>query len=632
MAKGARAGGARRRRGLVVAAGIVVGLGLLLVLASAAEHMWYSGSVLPGVHLDGAQIGGRSDAKARAALEQLATRLQSTPIRAHAGNRTFTVDPSLIGFRVDIDATMRQARDTGRDANPVHLVSDTIFRRFRPDVVHLVVRYDPSGFEGLLDGWANVLDSGVVEGALRFSGTTVIPVEPHAGHGMLRADAARELRKLLAGPTRTDLDLPIGTIQPQIDQAAVDDAARRAREVLAGTYVVAAGARRVTLSPRQIAPLVDTQIDGNRLDLTIDADKLRFTLGPAFTPIERQPVDATFDVSNPDDVKVIPSVDGRELDTTAIGAAIIGGQHRIAATIRDDPPAHDTKWARALGIEHEVSSFTTYHDAGEPRVVNIHLAANVLNNTVVEPGQTFSLNQKLGPRTPEKGYVKAPVILEGGFGEDYGGGISQLTTTLYNAVFFGGYVDVDHSPHHYYISRYPMGREATIVWPYIDLKFRDDTKHGVLIRTSYTDTSITVTFYGDTDGRTVREENRKILHTEPTTDRLVACSQATPTDDPNDVCASLRAPERELVATGETGYDVEFDRVIDQPGHAEVRQHYRVHYPMLPNTVLVGSAPAPTPSSTTTTTGKPTMPSTSPPTSSPTSRHPAPRSGTSPHT
>ncbi len=195
----------------------------------------------------------------------------------------------------------------------------------------------------------------------------------------------------------------------------------------------------------------------------------------------------------------------------------------ITATVRNEHPSDDTAWAKTLGILHQVSSFTTDYLAGEPRVHNIHLAADVLNNTVVEPGQTFSLNDKLGPRTPEKGYVKAPIILEDGFGEDYGGGISQLTTTLFNAVFFGGYVDVDHSPHHYYISRYPMGREATIVFPYVDLKFRNDTKHGVLIRATYSETSVTVTFYGNTDGRVATEANRKILQTVPITDRLVPC-------------------------------------------------------------------------------------------------------------
>jgi hypothetical protein len=251
-------------------------------------------------------------------------------------------------------------------------------------------------------------------------------------------------------------------------------------------------------------------------------------------------------------------------------------------------------------------------------VHNIHLAADLINNIVVEPGKTFSLNDTLGPRTPDKGYVKAPIIVEDGFGEDFGGGISQLTTTLYNAVFFGGYVDVDHSPHHYYISRYPMGREATINFPSVDLKFRNDTKHGVLIHTGYSATAITVNFYGDTDGRRATEANRKVLHTEPITDRLVTCPAKKPTDDPKNRCATLTALERETSATGETGYDVEFDRIIEQSGHPAIRQHYRVHYPMLQNTVLVGTLP-PTTTTATTTTTKP---------GTPTTKRPAPKTTT----
>jgi hypothetical protein len=150
-----------------------------------------------------------------------------------------------------------------------------------------------------------------------------------------------------------------------------------------------------------------------------------------------------------------------------------------------------------------------------------------------------------------------------------------------------------------------MGREATIVFPYVDLKFRNDTRHGVLIRANYSDTSVTVSFYGDTDGRVATEANRKVLHTEPITDRLVECPAKKLTDDPGNACAHLSALARETVAGGETGYDVEFDRLIDQPGHPTVSQHYRVHYPMLQNTVLVGTTPAP-PTTTTSTPRTPT--------------------------
>ena len=566
--------------------------------ASVFEHLHYSGAVLPGVRVEGTTIGGKKDTEVRAAIDALKQQLQTTPIHAHAGDQVFTVDPSLIEYKVDADATMRAATEAGRHSNPLSLVTDTVLRRFRPEVVHLAVDYDGAGFQGLLDGWANAVRSGLVEGNLKFEGTKVVPISPHAGRGLLRADAERAMSALLRSGASHDIQLPIGDIRPTVDQAAVDAAAAQARTMLTGNHVIVAGTTHVTLTAAQIAPALGTRVDGHTLQLTLAADKLQFALGAAFSAVEQPAVDATFDVSTANLVTVVPSRDGHQLDAAAVAAAILRGDRSFVATIRDEHPAHDTAWAKKLGITHQVSSFTTNYIAGEPRVHNIHLAADVLNNTVVEPGKTFSLNDKLGPRTPEKGYVQAPIILEDGFGEDYGGGISQLTTTLFNAVFFGGYVDLDHSPHHYYISRYPMGREATIVYPYVDLKFRNDTKHGVLIRANYSDTSITVTFYGDTDGRTATEANRKILHTEPITDRIVPCPAKKPADDPHNACAHLTALERETVAGGETGYDVEFDRVIDQPGRPTMTQHYRVHYPMLQNTVLVGTAPAPTTSTT----------------------------------
>jgi len=620
MAKASPFVGARSRRTWVIAGGIVVGLAVLFVLGSVVEHVWYSGDVLPGVTIDGTHVGGKNDAEAGAAIERLSVQLDSSPIRAHAGAQTFVADPGLIDFAVDPAATIRAARATGRDANPLQMVTDTVLRRFRPDVVHLAVHYDGARFQGLLDGWANAVQTGLVEGDLRFEGTKVIPISPRPGRGLMRAEAERSMRRMLASGSRHDLALPIGDISPHVDQAAVDATAARARALLTGRHVVSTGSTRVTLTPAQIAPTLGTRVVGHDLDLTVAADKLRFVLGPVFAGVEQPPADATFDTSNPDAVKVVPSRDGHQLDTEAIGAAILRGDRSITAPIRDEHPAHDTKWAQALGITHQVSSFTTNYMSGQPRVHNIHLAADVLSNTVVEPGMTFALNDKLGPRTPQKGYVKAPIILEDGFGEDYGGGISQLTTTLYNAVFFGGYVDVDHSPHHYYISRYPMGREATIVYPYVDLKFRDDTRHGVLIRASYGATSITVTFYGNTDGRRATEANRKILHVEPITDRLVPCPAAKPTDDPNNDCAKLTALERETSMAGETGYDVEFDRIIEQPGTPTEQQHYQVHYPMLQNTVLVGTMP---PTTTTTATSTTTIAS-----PTPTNTRPAPTTTT----
>ncbi len=155
-----------------------------------------------------------------------------------------------------------------------------------------------------------------------------------------------------------------------------------------------------------------------------------------------------------------------------------------------------------------VSEFTTYHSCCQNRVINIQLIADTIDGAIVQPGETFSINQHVGQRTTGKGYVVAGAIIGGeivyeGSPINIGGGTSQFATTLYNAAFFGGYEDVYHKPHSLYFSRYPLGREATLSWPGPDVIFRNDTGTPVRIDTSHTSTSITVRLYGNNEGREV---------------------------------------------------------------------------------------------------------------------------------
>jgi vancomycin resistance protein YoaR len=122
--------------------------------------------------------------------------------------------------------------------------------------------------------------------------------------------------------------------------------------------------------------------------------------------------------------------------------------------------------------------------------------ADTVRGSVIEPGATFSINGTVGRRTVEKGYVEAPIISgDYKFEADVGGGVSQFATTMFNAAFFGGLDITEYAMHGLYISRYPYGREATLSFPSPDLKVRNSTPYGVLVWTSYTDTSITVSFY-----------------------------------------------------------------------------------------------------------------------------------------
>lgn len=155
------------------------------------------------------------------------------------------------------------------------------------------------------------------------------------------------------------------------------------------------------------------------------------------------------------------------------------------------------------GLLHLVSQYTTYHPCCHPRVTNIQLFADLMDGVVVPPGRRLSLNRQVGERTAAKGFLGAGTLINGELVDTVGGGVSQFATTFYNAVFWGGYQDVFHRPHSRYFSRYPEGVEATLDWPSLDVIFRNDSSSNVLIRTSYTATSLTVKLFGENDGRVV---------------------------------------------------------------------------------------------------------------------------------
>jgi vancomycin resistance protein YoaR len=593
---------------LIVLGGLAT-LVAVVAVATFVERRIYAGRVLPGVEVDGVSSSGHSEQYVYDKVTSLGAELAAAPVRVRIGDQELSADPSLLDLHVDARGTARASFEQGRGGLLSELVG-TARRWIRPDHVRLRVVYDDDRLEGMLDGWSAETGNPAVEGGLRFDGARVVPIEPKSGTGVLREQARAALVRMLASPNRPVVTLPVGTIHPQLDAAAVGAAATHARTLLRDDVTLLTGKASVRVSPSQLASAMGSQVVGNTLDVTIDPDRLHTALAGALAPLEQPPVDATFAVTEQNTVNVVPSRKGRAIDMTAVTRAILRGKRRINAPLRDAAPKHNTAWAKSLGIVRQVSSFTTEYPAGETRVDNIHRGADLLNNTVVEPRHVFSLNDTIGPRTKERGFVTAPVFAQGEFFDDYGGGVSQLATTTYNAAFFGGYQDVTHQPHTIYISRYPAGREATVNYGAIDLQFRDDTPHGVLIRTYYSDTSVTVAFYGNTDGRTVREENRTTTNPVPVADKLVSCP-ASKTIDAYNFCATLAAGEQERISNGDAGFDVAFDRVIDQPGKPERREHYTWHYTMLPNQILVGAGSSPP--STTTTPPPPTTPTTSTP-------------------
>jgi vancomycin resistance protein YoaR len=571
----------------VVGALVLVVAGLVL-----GDRLAARGKVAHNVEVAGVHLGGTTDTVAARRIAPLVARLRTGPISVVVRGTRLSIDPSAIGLTVDERATVRAARRVGHDGGFCAQLVDSLARRVRPERLPLVVHVDERRLAGVLDGWGVQAAGGLDPGSLVFHGVDVRVSPPKAGHGLRRAGARAALLDALRHGRVSDIALPVGRVEPPATPAEYERAAAHARRVLAAPVTIVLDGHPFTLTPPQLATTLTTHLRGRHVDLAVDGPKLRAALGPPLAALEQPPVDASFSV-NGTHVSVVPSKPGRILATGPAGDAILRGERTVTATVTDVQPARVTAWAQRLDITELVSTFTTHHPAGEPRVRNIHRAADILDNTVVEPGQVFSMNATIGPRTPERGFVKAPIVLEDSFGEDYGGGVSQLATTTYNAIFFGGYKDVTHAAHLVYIDRYPLGREATVNYGAIDLKFQNDSHSGILIRTSYSSTSITVSFYGNKEGRSVRAEGPDILKTTPVTTEYV--------DDP-----TLPPGRTQVIQQGHMGYDVVVYRIISRPGQPDVRERYYTHYDMFPTKIARGVPPGtPTTSTTTTTTAAP---------------------------
>ena len=274
-----------------------------------------------------------------------------------------------------------------------------------------------------------------------------------------------------------------------------------ARPAVAGPVVLVAGSATFQVTPAMIARNLRFEAANGKLVPVVDGHGIAAGLPTgALSALEAPAKNASFDVSSGAPV-IVPSVTGGTADLEKLGPAIAAVLPQ-AKPVRVDVPAtgieaaFTTAAAQRLGIKQMVSTFTTHHPCCAARVHNIHTIADIVNGHLIMPGETFSLNKFVGPRDTRRGFVEAPMIEDGLFINSVGGGVSQFATTMYNAVFFAALKDIEHHPHSYYISRYPAGREATVSYPNPNLIFQNDTATGILVTTSYTGTSLTVTFWG----------------------------------------------------------------------------------------------------------------------------------------
>jgi vancomycin resistance protein YoaR len=500
-----------KRLSLAAAVGLVVA-----VVAIAVVYAGSSSTLAQGVSIDGVDVGGMSSAQATKTLQQRARAVLAKPVEFTAGGRSFSISAANLGLSPDWARAVAAAREQGGGFGPLRGFKRLKLRIFGGDVTARAT-YRPAALKAELARIADAVDRPHREAAIARHGLKPTVVPATTGRVLDRKKAGAVIVPALASLSRGGpVALPMRADLPRVTGAKLAAALTQARTAVSAPVVLTLGETRYRIPRWRVATLLKLPKNG--------ATRLRIG-GPdadAFFKAKQKVVDtpahdAQF-VVTAKGIRVQPSRDARVLDVPktvdALLAAAVRPAKRIAPiAVATQAPERTTQDALAMGINGLYSSYTTYYGGVPNRIHNVQLVAHLIDNTLIAPGKEFSFNATTGERNEAKGFLDAPVIINGELQSGLGGGVCQVSTTVFNAAYEGGLSITARTNHALYISHYPQGRDATVNYPDTDLKFVNDTGHWLLLRTFVSSSSLTVNLYGTPEHRKVVSETSPLVTT-----------------------------------------------------------------------------------------------------------------------
>ncbi len=556
---------------------MLLGLVLLAGGAYAAAYLAASDRVPRGTTVAGIEIGGQTEDEAVASLEEGLADRTSGPVEVAVAGRTERLRPEALGLEVDLDATV-EAAGGGRSWDPARLWDYYT----GGDELDPVLAVDDEAMTTALEELSEQVGTPARDGAVGFTGGRVDVREPRPGQ-RLDTDAARAAieEQWLAAEDGDPVALSLTIAEPAIDAADVAAAVEEfANPAAAAPVTLLFGGSEIRLSQREYLPALELRAEDGELVPALKRKRLTRILDSRISSGE--PVDATVRLvdGKPRVIRAKPGVTYRPADVEDQFLKLVTrppGKRKTRIDSVTAKPEVSTREARRWGIRERVSTFTTYYPHADYRNTNLGRAAELVDGTVLEPGEVFSLNETVGERTRANGFTEGFIISDGILVEDLGGGVSQMATTSFNAAFFAGLKDVEHKPHSFYIDRYPIGREATVAWGAVDLRFQNDTDHGVLISAKVTPSTpsssgvVTVSMWSTkTWDITTRTSGRYNL-TQPETRRI---------DTPD-----CHANE------GYGGFDIDVWRYFRRPGSDELVRSQKFHTTYTPSDTVICTNP-----------------------------------------
>ncbi len=577
-----------------LAAGLTLFLGAV-ILWVLGYQLIYAGRIFPGVSVAGVNVSGLSPNDAALKLSQTLSFPITGKIIFRDGEKVWVAAPAELGMVFDPSASALAAYHLGRQGGLFGALAGQIRASGSGTDVPPVVIFDQRVAYSYLQNIGTQVDQPVVEASLQVQGTDVVAQPGQVGR-QLNLDATliylgAQLQSFRDG----EVALVIQQIAPQImDVSSQADAARRIlsqplvltvpnyREGDPGpwTYDVAVVAKMIAVS--RVA-------NGGQSEVRVGLDPtaLRAVLTDLKPSVDRQPANPKFifnDQTGQLELMASSQV-GRVMDVEAsiglINDALLRGEHNIALSVAEAQPAvTDTATGAELGITQQVGAYTSYfYGSSAERIQNITAAAGQFHGVLVAPGETFSMGNAMGDVSLENGFAEALIIYGGRTIKGVGGGVCQVSTTLFRAVFFAGFPVVERIPHAYRVSYYEKtasndvdpslaGLDATVYFPLVDFKFTNDTPYWLLMET-YVDTAartLTWKLYSTSDGRTVDWNTTGPINTVPAPKPLFE-------ENPD-----LSRNEIKQVDYAAQGADVTVTRTVYRNGQVYFTDQFQTHY------------------------------------------------------
>jgi len=565
------------------ALGLTVGLAALatLVLAGLGSRLAFAGRVLPGVHAAGVDLGGLSRQEVESALGQTLSYPQTGTILLRDQGSHWIANPSDLGVAIDISQMAEQALSAGRGEGIFRNLAEQATAWDQGIQLAPVVNFDQRVAADYLRSLAAQIDRPTVEAGLSLNG---LEVEARPGQVGRTLDVLATMDALQVAFEQlhdTQLELVVDEQPPRV--LDVTEQAALAGKILSQPLILTAEASGPwVIEPQTLAGMLRFELGpGGGFEVRLDPASLTAFLEPLAPDLERDPQNARF-IFNDDTGQLDllqAAVIGRTLDLgaslQAIQLATAAGQHEIPLVFLLEPPAVGSEVTAAdLGISEAVSVVSTYFAGSSPeRIRNISTASAAFHGLLIAPGETLSMAEVLGDISLDKGYAEALIIYGDRTIKGVGGGVCQVSTTLFRTALYGGFEILERHPHAYRVGYYEQGRgspgpgfDATVFVPLVDFKFTNDTPYWLLSETYVYGTQLLWKFYSTSDGRQVQVSGAQVSE-------VIEAPKPLYKENPD-----LPEGEIEQVDFEADGMDVIFTRTVTLNGQPLHHDTFKTHY------------------------------------------------------